>query len=91
MAQSHVAAPISSTHRFEQDLRGFIAGFASVLVFHQGMLALLHAAGVTPSMPFMMQPTQPFGMPQVWSLAFWGGVWGVLFVWVVGHLPQGRL
>lgn len=71
--------------------RGFIAGFASTLMFHQGMLMLLHSTGMTPNMPFGLQPTQPLGVPQVWSLAFWGGVWGIVFLWVVDHLPQGRL
>jgi hypothetical protein len=27
-----------------------------------------------------MQPTAPFGVPQLWSLAFWGGVWGIVLV-----------
>ena len=58
---------------------GFIAGAVSVLVFHQGAVALMHAFGLTERMPFSMQPTEPFGLPQVLSLALWGGAWGVLF------------
>jgi len=57
---------------------GFIAGAVAVLVFHQGALAMLHAVGLTPRAAFPMQPTGPFGIPQVASLAFWGGVWGVI-------------
>ena len=60
-------------------LFAFIAGFVAVLVFHQGMLTLLHAVGFTPRAPFPIHPTQPFGIPQIWSLAFWGGVWGLIF------------
>jgi hypothetical protein len=56
----------------------FVSGFVSVLVFHQGALALLHALHLTQSAPYPMKPTAPFGLPVVWSLAFWGGVWGVI-------------
>lgn len=58
---------------------GFIAGFFATLVFHQLMLAVLWAIGVAPSAPFPMRPTQPFGVPTVISLAFWGGIWGIVF------------
>jgi len=27
-----------------------------------------------------MKPVPPFGVPQVISLAFWGGVWGVVMI-----------
>ncbi len=60
-------------------LWAFVAGFISFLVFHQAMLSILHGIGFTKYAPFPMQPTQPFAMPQVWSLAFWGGVWGFVF------------
>jgi hypothetical protein len=68
-------------------LHGFIAGFLAVLVFHQGAALLLHLltvkAGVGAgligrvSFPYGMAPVPPFGVPQVISWAFWGGVWGV--------------
>ncbi|MBD2564078.1 MULTISPECIES: hypothetical protein [Nostoc] len=58
----------------------FIAGFISVLLFHQGMLALLHAVNFTPRAPYPTAPTPPFGIPQIWSSAFWGGVWGLIWV-----------
>lgn len=57
---------------------GFISGAVSVLLFHQGAAALLHALALTPNAPYSLRGTAPFGVPQVWSLAFWGGVWGVL-------------
>ncbi len=57
----------------------FIAGFLAVILFHQGMLALLHWVKFTPRAPFPTAPTQPFGIPQIWSWAFWGGVWGLVF------------
>ena len=58
----------------------FIAGFVSVLLFHQGVLALLHAVNFTPGAPYATAPTQPFGIPQIWSSAFWGGIWGLIWV-----------
>jgi hypothetical protein len=58
-------------------LGAFLAGFLSTLIFHQGVLALLHRAGATPRAPYVMTPTPPLGVPQVLSLAFWGGVWGI--------------
>jgi hypothetical protein len=57
-------------------LLAFAAGFVSTLVFHQGALAILHALGA-PRKPFMTRPTWPFGIPEVISLALWGGVWGI--------------
>lgn len=58
-------------------VKAFIAGFVSTLVFHQGALALLHAAGLSPKAPFAMTATAPFQVPAVISLAFWGGLWGI--------------
>jgi hypothetical protein len=65
---------------------GFIAGAVAVFVFHQGALAMLHALGFSPRAPYSMQLTAPWGVPQVWSLAFWGGVWGVIFAAIFGRL-----
>ena len=72
-----------------QLLFGFLAGFLATLIFHQLIVALLWNIGVSPSAPFPMAPTQPFGVPTVFSLAFWGGVWGILFALVHGRFPPG--
>ena len=61
-------------------LLAFLAGFVATLVFHQGALWLLHVAGVTPRTPFVMKPVPPFNVPTVLSLAFWGGVWGIIMI-----------
>jgi hypothetical protein len=66
-------------------LKAFLAGFLSTLVFHQGLLAILHAAGKTPRAPYSMEPTAPLGVPAVLSLAFWGGVWGILLWLAIGR------
>jgi hypothetical protein len=80
-----------SKSSLERYVLGFAAGFVAVLVFHQGMLTFLHAIGIAPIAPFPMHPTWPFGVPQVWSLAFWGGLWGVLFAAVESAFPRGNL
>jgi hypothetical protein len=58
----------------------FAAGFVSTLVFHQCVLALLHTFGIAPRAAWPMQAVPPFGIPAVISLAFWGGVWGVIIM-----------
>ena len=63
-------------------LKAFLAGFLSTLIFHQGLLAILHAAGASPRAPYALNPVPPLGVPAVLSLAFWGGVWGIL-LWLV--------
>ncbi len=70
-------------------LAGFVAGFIAVLVFHQPALALLSASGFVKAATYSMSATAPFGVPQVFSLAFWGGVWGVLFVLAQTRFPKG--
>ena len=70
---------------------GFVAGALSVVLFHQGAAALLHALELTPRAPYSMAATQPFGVPQLWSIAFWGGVWGVLLAAALVRLRGGAL
>jgi hypothetical protein len=64
-------------------LRAFIAGFVSTLVFHQGLLAILHAAGASPRAAFNMEAVPPLGIPQVVSLAFWGGIWAIAMAYAL--------
>jgi hypothetical protein len=63
-------------------LKAFIAGFVSTLVFHQGVLCLLYTGGFSPRAPWNMTPVPPLHAPAVISLAFWGGVWGIV-LWVL--------
>src|SRR5262245_26094698 len=70
---------------------GFLAGCVGVLVFHQGAAALLHSMGMTPRAPYSFQPTQPFGVPVLWSITFWGGVWGVVLAAALARLDGARL
>ena len=70
---------------------GFIAGFLAVLLFHQPVVALLAQMGVIKAGVYAMSATAPFGVPQVISLSFWGGVWGILFALVEHRFPRGPL
>lgn len=59
-------------------LLAFVAGFVSTLVFHQGLLQLLHMAGIVPFAAWNMTAVPPLNVPSVVSLAFWGGLWGIV-------------
>ncbi len=72
-------------------LIGFICGAIAVIAFHQGLLYVLYhqfpliksltgaADSFRPQGPgFSFRGVPPFGVPQVLSLAFWGGMWGIL-------------
>lgn len=72
-------------------LVGFIAGAAAVLVFHQGALAMLHSMGLTQNAAYSMKAMGPWAVPQVWSLAAWGGVWGVLLAAALHRLDGPAL
>lgn len=72
-------------------LLGFCAAVLSVLTFHQGMWALLHAAGIMPPAPYPTRPTPPFGVPQIASLCFWGGLYGLVFGLILPRLPRAPM
>jgi len=63
----------------------FIAGFVATLVFHQAVIWCLHNFGYVPRAPWSMTPVPPFGIPAVISLAFWGGVWGVIMMLLIAR------
>ena len=69
-------------------LFGFIAGFLAVLVFHQLVGAAYFGLKISPNAPYNMAPVPPFGVPRVLSLAFWGGVWGIVFALIARVLPR---
>ena len=70
-------------------LRGFLSGFASTLAFHQGALWLLGQLGVLSRPVWSMAAVPPFGVPAVISLAFFGGLWGALFLLMFARLRGG--
>ncbi len=64
-------------------LLGFLAAAISVLTFHQGMVGALHTLAL-PGLeiarpPYNMSPIPPFGIPSVFNLCFWGGLYGAAF------------
>ena len=69
----------------------FVAGFLSVLIFHQPMLIILKAIALAPDKltPYAMASTSPFGVPRVFSLAFWGGIWGIVLAIIVTWIRSG--
>ena len=69
---------------------GFFAGALGVLVFHQGFIEILHLAGVLPNQPYSFKPTAPLQIPQVLSLAFWGGLWGIALVFCLKALRSAE-
>ena len=69
-------------------LKSFIAGFLSTLIFHQGLVALLAVIGVIGGGAYNLSPTEPLGVPAVISLAFWGGVWGIV-LWLLVRASHG--
>jgi len=62
-------------------LRAFIAGFIATLLFHQGVFSVFYSLGMVPVPAFNMTPSHPLGVPAVISLAFWGGLWGLLIAY----------
>ena len=69
---------------------GFIAGTLGVLVFHQGFIEILHLAGILPNAPYSFAPTAPLMVPQVLSLAFWGGLWGIVMMFCLEALRSAE-
>jgi hypothetical protein len=85
---------LHSTHAARRDdatdwVLAFVAGFLAVLVAHQPVLALLDGIGYVHAGVYSMHATKPLGVPHVISLAFWGGVWGLIFAAVEPRFPRG--
>lgn len=59
-------------------IAGFLCGAISVLVFHQGALALMNLAHFTHVPLYATAATAPWGVPQIGSQVFWGGLWGAI-------------
>jgi hypothetical protein len=70
---------------------GFVAGAIAVVTVHELINYILHAMGLFPRVPWSMEPSAVTGVPQIVSDMFWGGLWGVLFVLLLGIIPGGSL
>jgi hypothetical protein len=69
----------------------FLAGALAVPLAHHPVMAAFYAAGIAPYRPYSFQPTQPLGVPQVISLSFWGGVWGLVLGLVLSQIQTPSL
>ena len=67
-------------------LKWFLAGGLAVPLFHQVVVGLMNATGFISRAPYSFAATKPFGVPELISLSFWGGVWGVILMLVVSRL-----
>jgi hypothetical protein len=67
---------------------GFLAGALATLTFHQIAIGVLNALGVILSGPYSLRPIPPLGVPAVLNLAFWGGVWGIVWALVADRMPR---
>lgn len=70
-------------------LMGFIAGALAVLVFHQGMVLILHLMKQVPNFPWNTGTFRggPIPVPVIVNQMFWGGLWGIGFAAVAGMIP----
>lgn len=83
-----MAAAHTNIGFFNPIMVGFMAGFMSALTFHQVSLWVLWLAGLAHAGPYATALVPPFGIPAFLSLAFWGGVWGVLLALIHGRFPR---
>ncbi len=71
-------------------LKWFLAGALAVPLFHQVVVAIMNAVGFIDRSPYSFAATKPFGVPELISLSFWGGVWGVILMLVVGRMTGAK-
>ncbi|MFM9975909.1 MAG: hypothetical protein ACKVON_15210 [Beijerinckiaceae bacterium] len=65
---------------------GFLTGVIAVLLFHQGMVLILHLMKYLPNFPWNFKGSVgPLGVPVLVNQMFWGGLWGIAFA-LLGHL-----
>jgi hypothetical protein len=78
MSTTSLSTPPTSTMSTRL-LLGFVAGFFSNLIFQDGLLGILYAAHLVPALGWSLMPVPPLGVPQSLNLAFWAGLWGMLY------------
>ncbi len=70
---------------------GVVSGAIAVLLFHQPVVEIFRLLGLTTVPVYSTAPTLPWGVPQLWSLVFWGGVWGALLAAALARREGARL
>jgi hypothetical protein len=73
----------SAIHTLAPIVGAFVAGAIGVLAFHQLASWLLYGVGIIPDFSYRLKPTAPLGVLQVFSQAFWGGLWGIVLALVL--------
>jgi hypothetical protein len=58
---------------------GFLAGALSHLIFQGGFGVILYIAHLIPALLWSLAPVPPLGVPRSLSLAFWAGLWGLVY------------
>lgn len=71
-------------------LKWFAGGALAVPLLHQLVVAIMNATGFIDRSPYSFAATKPFGVPELISLSFWGGVWGVIMMLVVGRMTGAK-
>ena len=51
----------------------------STRLFQGGLGSVLYAAHLVPALPWSLMPVPPLGVPKSLSLAFWAGLWGLVY------------
>ncbi len=87
---------------FARVIAGFLAGALAVIIFHQGMYVLMQQMGLPlrgspwnmTSAPLWVELTrslkmQPLTLPVIANQAIWGGLFGILFAFLVDRMPGG--
>jgi hypothetical protein len=71
-------------------IAGFIAGALAVLIFHQGMYVIMQQAGLPlRGTPWSMAAIPPYGVPRTVNAMFWGGLWGIVYAYLIDYIPGG--
>ena len=81
-------ATMSSQFTARRALIGFLAAFLGTVTVHQLVIAALPFIGINAFPAYSLRPTAPLGVPLFLSLAFWAGIWGIVYVLIVDRLPK---
>jgi hypothetical protein len=88
-ATTEVGIESATTPLAKRLIVAFLAGFLAVFIAHQAVLAVLVSSGFVSAAAYSTAATAPLGVPQVFSTAFWGGLWGLIFLWAQSRFPRG--
>lgn len=70
---------------------GFIAGAIAYVTAHEAISLWLLNSGYATRVPWSLEPSLFTGFPELASGAAWGGLWGVIFAFILGSVPKGAL